>query len=146
MAGSLLSHHPRSSVKVQPGGRSSALKIVICYILCGCLWVLFSDQLLAGALFRQDVLTRWQTLKGWTFIALTAPLLYALMRRSIAALQHSHAALVEREAMYRRVVESDMIGIIFRGADGQVLDANDASLKMIGYTREDLLEGKVDWP
>src|SRR3954464_3020962 len=102
MAGSLLSHHPRSSVKVQTTGRSSALKIVICYVFFGGLWILLSDQLLAGALFHKDVLTRWQTPKGWTFLALTAPLLYALMSRSIAAIQQSHAALTESRAGLRR--------------------------------------------
>src|SRR5690348_11392911 len=118
MAGRPLSHHPRS-VKGQPARGSSALKIVICYILFGCLWILFSDELLSSVVTDKDVLTHWQTLKGWTFIAITAALLYALIDRSIAAIQKSNAALVESEARFRRVVESNMIGIVFWSASGR---------------------------
>jgi PAS domain S-box-containing protein len=38
-----------------------------------------------------------------------------------------------------------MSGIMFWRADGLVLDANDAFLEMVGYTREDLDAGRVTW-
>ncbi len=54
--------------------------------------------------------------------------------------------LLEREARIRRLVDSNIIGIIFWQLDGTVTDANDAFLAMVGYTREDLLSGKIRWP
>src|SRR5437764_15382317 len=99
MAGRPLNHHPRSSsVSMQSAQRASALKIVICYLLFGCLWILFSDELLSTFIANKDVLTRWQIVKGWTFIGVTALMLYALITRSIVAIQQSNAASIKSEA------------------------------------------------
>jgi PAS domain S-box-containing protein len=46
---------------------------------------------------------------------------------------------------FRSVVESNMIGIGFWEVNGEVTDANDALLEMIGYTREDLVSGQIRW-
>ncbi|WP_090288492.1 trifunctional serine/threonine-protein kinase/ATP-binding protein/sensor histidine kinase [Pseudomonas granadensis] len=50
-----------------------------------------------------------------------------------------------REAKIRRLVDADIIGILFWTAQGEVMDANDAFLRMVGYEREDLLGGRVRW-
>lgn len=50
----------------------------------------------------------------------------------------------EREAKIRRLVDSDVIGIVFWDLDGTVLDANDAFLRMLQYDRDDLMAG-LDW-
>ncbi|MDQ3818483.1 MAG: PAS domain S-box protein, partial [Acidobacteriota bacterium] len=55
------------------------------------------------------------------------------------------AALAASEARFRGIAESNMIGIIFWKSDGRIVDANDAFLKTVGYTRRELLEGKVNW-
>ncbi|HEY9707212.1 MAG TPA: PAS domain S-box protein, partial [Oculatellaceae cyanobacterium] len=53
--------------------------------------------------------------------------------------------LRQSEARFRRLVESNIIGVFFPNLEGNILDSNDAFLQMIGYTREDLLAGKVNW-
>lgn len=59
--------------------------------------------------------------------------------------QRIEDALRTSEAKFRRVSESNMIGIMFWDLTGKVTEANDAFLGMIGYSREDLLAGKVLW-
>ncbi|HEX8144790.1 MAG TPA: PAS domain S-box protein [Pyrinomonadaceae bacterium] len=59
--------------------------------------------------------------------------------------QQIEDALRISEAKFRRVSESNMIGIMFWDLTGTVTDANDAFLEMIGYSRQDLLAGKVRW-
>lgn len=54
-------------------------------------------------------------------------------------------ALRESETKFRRLYESNMIGIMFCDANGIVTDANDVFLQMIGYERIDLLSGKIRW-
>jgi PAS domain S-box-containing protein len=54
-------------------------------------------------------------------------------------------ALRASESKFRRVAESNMIGIMFWDLNGTVTDANDAFLEMIGYSREELDEGKIKW-
>jgi len=53
--------------------------------------------------------------------------------------------LGQSEERFRMVYESGMLGMAFCEADGRVLDANDAYLDMIGCSREDLLNNRVNW-
>ncbi|AVH67073.1 PAS/PAC sensor signal transduction histidine kinase [Nostoc sp. 'Peltigera membranacea cyanobiont' N6] len=50
--------------------------------------------------------------------------------------------LRQRETQLRRLVDSNIIGIMFANLD-QITEANEAFLEMVGYTREELLAGKV---
>src|SRR5205814_6150818 len=49
------------------------------------------------------------------------------------------------EARFRGVFESDVLPMSFWTADGKITDANDAYLRMVGYTREELEAGKLKW-
>jgi PAS domain S-box-containing protein len=54
---------------------------------------------------------------------------------------HLYQQLAEREARIRRLVDSNVIGIVIWDLDGWLLDANDAFLRMLQYEREDLNAG-----
>jgi PAS domain S-box-containing protein len=51
--------------------------------------------------------------------------------------------LGEREARIRRLVDSNIIGIIIWDLEGRIIEANHAFLDMLGYSREDLISGRV---
>ncbi|WP_212626250.1 AAA family ATPase [Pseudomonas sp. PP3] len=53
--------------------------------------------------------------------------------------------VAEREAKIRRLVDANIIGIIVGTPDGDIIEANDAFLRMVGYDREDLESGQVRW-
>jgi PAS domain S-box-containing protein len=53
--------------------------------------------------------------------------------------------LREREARIRRLVDSDIIGIMMWDLEGRILEANDAFLHMVGYSRDDLVSGDLRW-
>jgi PAS domain S-box-containing protein len=53
--------------------------------------------------------------------------------------------LQEREARIRRLVDSNIIGIVIWGFQGQIIEANQAFLDMLGYSREDLISGRLRW-
>ncbi|WP_193199429.1 PAS domain S-box protein [Nostoc sp. MG11] len=63
----------------------------------------------------------------------------------ITQLKQAEQALRESEAKFRSVVESNMIGIGFWDSGGRITEANDALLNMVGYTREELLAGRLNW-
>ncbi|MEG3875874.1 PAS domain S-box protein [Microcoleus sp. herbarium7] len=63
----------------------------------------------------------------------------------ITAAKQTELALKESEMRCRSVVESNMIGIGFWDAGGEITEANDALLEMIGYTREELVSGQIRW-
>lgn len=67
------------------------------------------------------------------------------LQREIRDRVELEALLKEREARLSSVVESDMMGIFFVRLDGGVLEANDEFLRILGYTREDLRIGALNW-
>ena len=62
--------------------------------------------------------------------------------RSLATL---HRELEARETKIRRLVEVDIIGCFTWDLEGQIIEANDAFLHMVGYDREDLATGRLNW-
>jgi PAS domain S-box-containing protein len=59
-------------------------------------------------------------------------------------LKRAREELAANEERLRRIVDSEMVGILFWGRDGRVLDANDEFLRMFGYSREDIAKG-LNW-
>lgn len=53
--------------------------------------------------------------------------------------------LQEREARVRRLVDSNIVGVMIWDLDGRIVEANDAFLDMLQYRREDLISGGVRW-
>jgi two-component system cell cycle sensor histidine kinase/response regulator CckA len=49
------------------------------------------------------------------------------------------------EERFRRVFESNMIGLFFFRMSGEIPEANDAILETVGYTRADLEAGLLNW-
>jgi PAS domain S-box-containing protein len=54
-----------------------------------------------------------------------------------------HSDLQERDRKIRRLVDSNIIGVIIWELDGRILEANDAFLRIVGYDREDLAAGRL---
>ncbi|MCK1525132.1 ATP-binding sensor histidine kinase [Bradyrhizobium sp. 17] len=53
--------------------------------------------------------------------------------------------LAEREARIRRLVDANIIGILFWDIDGRIIDANEAFLRITGYGRDDVVSGRLRW-
>jgi PAS domain S-box-containing protein len=53
-------------------------------------------------------------------------------------------AVRKSEERFRRLRESNVVGIVTAGAE-KVEDANDAFLKLVGYSREDMEAGRLRW-
>ncbi|MDI7925202.1 AAA family ATPase [Ferirhizobium litorale] len=77
-------------------------------------------------------------------------------RLSILKLIASHAAIAlentrlyrdleEREARIRRLVDANIIGVFMWTLDGEIFEANDSFLEMVGFDREDLAAGQLKW-
>lgn len=63
----------------------------------------------------------------------------------ITARKQAEAALVASERRLRRVVESNVIGMVFWDERGPITDANEAFAKMVGYEMADVRAGRLDW-
>lgn len=60
-------------------------------------------------------------------------------------LRESQSQLRQSELRFRRLVESNLIGMAFIDVTGRVLDANDEALRMIGRTRRQVVEPSFSW-
>jgi PAS domain S-box-containing protein len=67
------------------------------------------------------------------------------LRRELQERKRIEDALRESESRFRRLSDSNLLGILFWDLRGRITDANDAFLEMLGYTREDLEAGRIHW-
>jgi PAS domain S-box-containing protein len=71
------------------------------------------------------------------------------LKSQVAGRERAEAALRELasglEAKVRRLVDSNIIGICVWNLEGEIIEANEAFLHMVGYSREDLISGRVRW-
>ena len=83
-----------------------------------------------------------------------APHVFTPARISVLKLLASQAAislenarlyddLQEREARIRRLVDANIVGIMTWAVDGRIIEANQAFLDMLGYSREELVSGQL---
>jgi PAS domain-containing protein len=57
--------------------------------------------------------------------------------------KRAEAAVRSSEERFRRLTESGIVGIVLSETSGKIHEANDAFLRIVGYTREDLAAGKI---
>ncbi len=73
--------------------------------------------------------------------------IYVIARkRDIHESEKKHIKKIKSNAKrFDRWKASNFIGILQSNAKGSIDDANDTLLAMLGYSKQDLLEGKLDW-
>jgi PAS domain S-box-containing protein len=67
------------------------------------------------------------------------------MARTVEVFRENAVALRQTEARVRCLVEANVIGIYFWDVNDSIVDANDAFLAQLGYTRQDIKDGKIRW-
>jgi PAS domain S-box-containing protein len=105
---------------------------------------------LIGVLYLENSLT------SHVFTPARIAVLKLLASQAAIALENArlYRDVAEREAKIRRLVDSNIIGIFISSRKGDIVEANDAFLKMVGYDREDFAAGNVhlidlkppEWP
>jgi PAS domain S-box-containing protein len=81
------------------------------------------------------------------FTPRTIAVLNVLASAAAISLENSrlYRAVQQRESRIRRLVDAQIIGIFIGNLQGEILEANDAFLKIVGYGRDDFLSGLVRW-
>jgi len=109
------------------------------------LGMLYLENDLAAHAFVPQRLAVLEMLSTQAAISLENALLYADLQRENLKRQHVEATLREREGRIRRLVEANIIGVFFWNVSGEISDANDAFLSIIGHDRQALLSGQLHW-
>jgi PAS domain S-box-containing protein len=98
-----------------------------------------------GRVFTANDVRLLQAFADQAAIAIRNAELFSAERSSRAQAEASERAQRESEARFRRIFESNMLGLMFWDENDNALDVNDALLRMLGYTREDLEAGRLRW-
>ncbi|WP_040445584.1 PAS domain S-box protein [Ktedonobacter racemifer] len=67
----------------------------------------------------------------------------SIYMQDITERKQAEEALQESEARFRRFMESNIIGMTMTDLEGNIHEANDTFLSLIGYTREELVAGRM---
>ncbi|HSY22872.1 MAG TPA: PAS domain S-box protein [Polyangiaceae bacterium] len=70
---------------------------------------------------------------------------FANERAARAALETATKARREAEGRFARLAASGVIGIVVSSLEGSILEINDTLLHLVGYSREEILSGRVAW-
>lgn len=118
---------------------TQATSITAVYLAFGALWIWFSDAWLAAWVPAEN-LTRFQTWKGWLYVAATGLLVWWLVWRRLLA-GAELAAQAERARQRMRAVFDTVYDalLIFDVDTGAVVDANARACEMLGLERARLL-------
>jgi len=77
---------------------------------------------------------------------MAANISFALDNFDRETLRHqAEAALRQSEARLKGFYDAGLLGVIYWKMDGEITEANDKFLEMVGYSREDLYLGNVNW-
>ncbi len=126
--------------------RLTPFKIAAIYVLVGGLWILFSDQLLSVLVKNEQLLTELQTFKGWFYVSVTAGMLYALIRRSVVALQQSEATVRSSAEQFRQLAENIREVFWLKCLEtNQIIYVSPAYEEIWGRSCESLYEQAMSW-
>ncbi len=105
-----------------------------------CLPLLKQARLL-GVLYLENHLT------AHAFTPARMAVLKLLASEAATSLENTrlYGELQAREVRIRRLFDANIIGIFIWNLEGQILDANDAFLHIVGYSRDDLAGGRMGW-
>ncbi|UCD51428.1 MAG: PAS domain S-box protein [Phycisphaerales bacterium] len=120
---------------------SHAGRIVLAYIVVAALWILFSDAAVRWWAGNAELLSRIQSYKGLFFVAITAALLFVLIRRAEGALR-AEKAFTDTALD----VQKDTF-LVFEPQTGKMVRWNRALVEVSGYTDEEIATMRVpgDW-
>jgi PAS domain S-box-containing protein len=120
--------------------RTGALRIASLYAVFGGIWIAVSDRALEALVADAHAISVIQSYKGWAFVALSALLILAVVRRELSARERAEAALASSEERYRTLVELANDAIIVVDVEtGLIVDANRKAGALVGLPRERLV-------
>ena len=119
--------------------RVTARKFAFIYIIWSTLWVVGSDYVMHLVLHGPNVMWRIESYKGITYVLVSGFILFMAIRERDRKHKQDR---IQSESMLRSLRQSGLIGI-YEWTDDKVTDANSTLLEALGYTREELLSGKL---
>jgi len=134
---------PRRQLKKRKLWQLASARIAAAFVVWSASWIVLSDLLLHYLMGNvPSPIWALETVKGLIYVVTTAIALLCFLR---AREREYFAACRTTENRLRRVTESNLIAICYWKPNGEITDANDAFLNLLGYSRAELLNRKLNW-
>ncbi len=65
--------------------------------------------------------------------------------QDVTEVREAEEARLQSDRRFRRFYDAGLVGVAFWSTDGRITGANERFLEMLGYTREELGQGRIDW-
>jgi len=121
------------------------LRIVLGYLLCGALWIIYSDMALDWLTDDPLDSLQLQTYKGLNFIITTALLLYLVLRRSFDRWRRAERRLRESEERFEWAGRAATDAIWDWTPATNAVWWSDSFCKLFGYAREEVPATMEAW-
>ncbi len=139
-----------------------ALRTALVYAFVAGLWIFFSDQIISAVVHDDKFITPLQTVKEFFFIAVTALLIYYLIKRELEKqflenLRHTaetqklydqqirqQRERIELESRYQELLELLPHGVQENDLSGRITYSNRAHSELLGYRPSEVV-GKYIW-
>ena len=126
---------PQSKAVVTP--TAGALRVVLLYAGFSGLWILLSDRAVQ-VLFSDPATMTWVSiLKGWVFVAVTAGLLFVMVKRLVTG-------VASREAKLQTLIHAIPDLVWLKSPEGVYLGCNRAFERFFGAPEQEII-GKTDY-
>ena len=146
-----MSETPHPNAKNNRYSVSSARQIIVIYALFSGLWILVSDSVISALLSDPLTIGKVSIAKGWLFVAITALLLYSLIRRMQLQAQKASESEVaaqreraESELRIRALYQAIPDLVWFKDTEGVYLSCNFRFEQFFGAP-ENAIVGKTDY-
>ncbi len=84
-------------------------------------------------------------LTTFSLVSLLITALFSELQTARRKAESSLKLLQNSEMRFSRLAESNIIGVIVSNLNGSIIEANDAFVKILGYTQEDLSAKQLNW-
>ncbi|MBI1751615.1 MAG: PAS domain-containing protein [Acidobacteria bacterium] len=125
--------HPKSAVSSTAG----ALRIVLLYAVFSGLWILLSDRAVGMLVHDPEAMTLLSILKGWVFVAVTAAMLFVMVKRLVEQ-------TANREARLNTLIHAIPDLVWLKDPQGVYLGCNRAFERLFGAPEAEII-GKTDY-
>ncbi len=124
--------------------RLATIRIPLIYAIFSLLWILFTDRLLLALVSDSELVTQWQTYKGWLFVCLSTLIIFSLAAQSAHQNKVAQDALEHSEKLYRLLFNNNPLPMwVFDLETLAFLEVNDAAVDKYQYSRAEFLNLKL---
>ncbi len=118
----------------------SAIKVAVIYVFLGCLWIIFSDNIVEFFVDDLETLTQIQTIKGWFYVFLSGLIIYFLVKKSLFNLKRTQKTLDQALLFHKTLFEKFPQPVYQLSPEGKVIYLNSKCKNQPGLNKNHLFD------